>query len=61
MDPLLTKFENLHLLRLNKNRIKFIENVPPNLKEIHLYGNPVYMISTKIRQEQLLYLGLGYC
>lgn len=49
MDPLLLRFKNLTLLRLNQNCITFVENVPPNLKELHLYSNPVHMISSKIR------------
>ena len=34
MDKELNKFNNLTVLRLNDNKIKVVENIPINLKEL---------------------------
>jgi Leucine-rich repeat (LRR) protein len=54
LDAILTKFKNLTLLRLNKNRICIIENLPQNLKELHLYSNPIVSLANKLRYFRIL-------
>ena len=61
MDPELVRFGRLTLLRLCENNIETIENLPTNLRELHLFSNPVRQVSSKLRSESLVYLGLGYC
>lgn len=61
MDKELNKFNNLTVLRLNDNKIKVVENIPINLKELYLYSNPITHITPKLRSEYLIFLGLGYC
>jgi len=52
--------KNLKKLSLNNNQIEKIANVPQNLKQLTLYYNFTKTIDSKIYQENLIFLGLGY-
>ncbi|KRX00625.1 hypothetical protein PPERSA_00852 [Pseudocohnilembus persalinus] len=60
MDQELKKLVNLQILRLTKNFIKRVENIPQKLRELYLFQNQISIISPKIQSENLVYLGLGY-
>ena len=39
MDVSLLKFENLLVLNLSNNKIRRVENLPPNLRELNVSNN----------------------
>lgn len=60
MDEQLVCFENLKILNLSNNRVKRIQNLPPQLRELNLTGNLVEEI--EMRNEpltSLIHLGVA--
>ena len=60
MDLELTKFNNLRTLKLCNNRIRTIQNMPPNIVELFLNSNQVKNINPRCKSDTLQYLGLGF-
>jgi len=60
LDSEIKNLKNLKFLSLNRNSLKKISNIPPNLKELSIYYNFTNAFGEKIFQENLVFLGLGY-
>ncbi|EGR28501.1 leucine rich repeat protein [Ichthyophthirius multifiliis] len=61
MDKELLNLKNLKILELNQNLITTIENIPPQLLELHLFQNHISQISIQMKpSKSLLFLGLGF-
>lgn len=59
LDDDVTRFAKLTFLDVSRNSLTSIDNIPPNLKYLKAYNNPIGQISCK-PTPSLSFLGLGY-
>mmetsp|Transcript_73325 Transcript_73325/g.185720 ORF Transcript_73325/g.185720 Transcript_73325/m.185720 type:complete len:603 (-) Transcript_73325:71-1879(-) len=59
LDDDVARFARLRFLDVSQNNLTCIDNVPPNLKYLKAYNNPISQISCK-PTPSLCFLGLGY-
>ena len=60
IDPEFRSFVKLRELNVNRNKVQILENLPPNIQELHAYGNNLTKIRFSHAFNNLTYLGLGH-
>jgi len=61
MDNSIANFKNLSILNLSNNKIKRVQNLPANLRELYLSNNEISEFEhLKNPLDSLIHIGLAY-